>query len=89
MKFLITGAADFIEFLVIRYIVNNTNYTVVNVDKLIYIRNLESLVSIVKRQGYKVICIEEIEFNHGWPTLDEVVCASDKSSYGQFFWLNQ
>ena len=65
MKFLITGAADFIEFLIIRYIVNNTNYTVVNVDKLICAGNLEFLISIEKRQKYKVTFIEEIEFNHG------------------------
>lgn len=45
-KLLITGGAGFIGSAVIRYIINNTNHSVVNVDKLTYAGNLESLDSI-------------------------------------------
>jgi dTDP-glucose 4,6-dehydratase len=43
MKFVITGGAGFIGSAVIRHIINNTNHSVVNVDKLTYAGNLESL----------------------------------------------
>ena len=46
MKFLITGGAGFIGSAVIRHIINNTKHRVVNVDKLTYAGNLESLASI-------------------------------------------
>ena len=39
-KFLITGGAGFIGSAVIRHIIKNTNYSVVNVDKLTYIKIL-------------------------------------------------
>ena len=45
-KFLITGGAGFIGSAVIRHIINNTDHSVVNVDKLTYASNLESLASI-------------------------------------------
>ena len=45
-KLLITGGAGFIGSAVIRHIVNNTEHSVVNVDKLTYAGNLESLESI-------------------------------------------
>lgn len=46
MKFVITGGAGFIGSAVIRYIIENTSHSVVNVDKLTYAGNLESLTSI-------------------------------------------
>jgi len=46
MKLLITGGAGFIGSAVIRHIIDNTNHSVVNVDKLTYAGNLESLESI-------------------------------------------
>jgi dTDP-glucose 4,6-dehydratase len=45
-KLVITGGAGFIGSAVIRHIINNTNHHVVNVDKLTYAGNLESLASI-------------------------------------------
>ena len=45
-KFLITGGAGFIGSAVIREIINNTGHSVVNVDKLTYAANLDSLVSV-------------------------------------------
>lgn len=43
MKILVTGGAGFIGSAVVRYIVNNTQDTVINLDKLTYAGNLESL----------------------------------------------
>ena len=43
---LITGGAGFIGSAVIRHIIRNTSHSVVNVDKLTYAGNLESLESI-------------------------------------------
>ena len=52
MKFLITGGAGFIGSAVIRYIINNTNHGVINIDKLTYAGNLESLTSVVSDARY-------------------------------------
>ncbi|PHM25741.1 dTDP-glucose 4,6-dehydratase [Xenorhabdus ehlersii] len=46
MKILITGGAGFIGSALIRYIINHTNDSVINVDKLTYAGNLESLKEI-------------------------------------------
>jgi dTDP-glucose 4,6-dehydratase len=46
MKLLITGGAGFIGSAVIRHIIDDTDHSVVNVDKLTYVGNLESLTSI-------------------------------------------
>lgn len=43
MNILVTGGAGFIGSAVIRHIINNTDNAVVNVDKLTYAGNLESL----------------------------------------------
>ena len=51
-KLLITGGAGFIGSAVIRHIINNTDHSVVNVDKLTYAGNLESLESIVNDARY-------------------------------------
>ncbi|WP_288353981.1 dTDP-glucose 4,6-dehydratase [uncultured Marinobacter sp.] len=46
MKLLITGGAGFIGSAVIRHIINNTKDEVVNLDKLTYAGNLESLSEV-------------------------------------------
>ena len=65
-KFLITGGAGFIGSALIRHIINNTNHHVINVDKLTYAGNLESLSEIEGNERYSFeqtdICkIEEIK----------------------------
>lgn len=52
MKILITGGAGFIGSAVIRHIINNTNDSVVNLDKLTYAGNLESLIEVSDNERY-------------------------------------
>lgn len=58
MKFLITGGAGFIGSAVIRYILNNTQDRVVNLDKLTYAGNLESLAQVRDSDCY---CFEQVD----------------------------
>lgn len=52
MKILVTGGAGFIGSAVIRHIIKNTQDRVVNVDKLTYAGNLESLREIATSSRY-------------------------------------
>ncbi|OJH06714.1 MAG: dTDP-glucose 4,6-dehydratase [Alcanivorax borkumensis] len=52
MKILVTGGAGFIGSAVIRHIISNTDDSVVNVDKLTYAGNLESLLSVSDSPRY-------------------------------------
>jgi len=52
MKLLVTGGAGFIGSAVIRHIINNTTDAVVNLDKLTYAGNLESLVEVSDSARY-------------------------------------
>ncbi|GIB49356.1 dTDP-glucose 4,6-dehydratase [Vibrio cholerae] len=52
MKILVTGGAGFIGSAVIRHIIQNTNDSVVNLDKLTYAGNLESLVLVAGSERY-------------------------------------
>jgi dTDP-glucose 4,6-dehydratase len=52
VKILVTGGAGFIGSAVIRHIINNTTDCVVNVDKLTYAGNLESLTDIENSDRY-------------------------------------
>ncbi|MGB1466008.1 MAG: dTDP-glucose 4,6-dehydratase, partial [Alcanivorax nanhaiticus] len=52
MKILVTGGAGFIGSAVIRHIIANTQDSVVNVDKLTYAGNLESLNSVSESLRY-------------------------------------
>ncbi len=53
MKILVTGGAGFIGSAVIRHIIQNTNNQVLNIDKLTYAGNLESLTEIDQHPNYQ------------------------------------
>lgn len=53
MKILITGGAGFIGSALIRHLMENTQHSVLNVDKLTYAGNLESLESISVNSRYQ------------------------------------
>ena len=55
MNILITGGAGFIGSAVIRYIINNTSHKVLNLDKLTYAGNLESLEDISHNNNYQFL----------------------------------
>ena len=52
MKFLITGGAGFIGSAVIRHLINSTDHSILNIDKLTYAGNLESLESVSESKRY-------------------------------------
>ena len=52
MKILVTGGAGFIGSAVIRHIINSTQDEVINVDKLTYAGNLESLSPVSDNDRY-------------------------------------
>ena len=76
MRILVTGGAGFIGSAVIRYIMQNTNDHVLNIDKLTYAGNLESLADIKQNPRYTFQQIDicnaidlENAFNHFQPEL--------------------
>lgn len=55
MKLLVTGGAGFIGSAVVRYVIEHTSHSVVNVDSLTYAGNLESLTSVAASDRYTFI----------------------------------
>lgn len=53
MKILVTGGAGFIGSALVRHIIQDTDNTVLNVDKLTYAGNLESLATVADHPRYQ------------------------------------
>ena len=55
MKILVTGGAGFIGSAVVRHLINNTVHHVINLDKVTYAGNLQSLVNVADSERYTFI----------------------------------
>lgn len=64
MKFLVTGGAGFIGSVVIRHLINDLGYDVVNVDKLTYAGNLESLLDVADSPHYTFEHVDICDFEN-------------------------
>ncbi|MCZ4329944.1 dTDP-glucose 4,6-dehydratase [Castellaniella denitrificans] len=58
MKILVTGGAGFIGSALIRHLIGHSGHSVINVDKLTYAGNLESLASVAQNPRYAFVHLD-------------------------------
>ena len=63
MNIIVTGGAGFIGSALIRFLIKNTNHNILNIDKLTYAANVNSLSSISKSNRYSFLKQDIIEFD--------------------------
>ena len=64
MKILITGGAGFIGSAVVRYLIKSTDCEVLNLDKLTYAGNLDSLADVSSSEKYRFEQIDILSLIH-------------------------
>ncbi|SAY51286.1 dTDP-glucose 4,6-dehydratase [Neisseria weaveri] len=70
MKILVTGGAGFIGSALIRYLVSQTGDDVLNLDKLTYAGNLESLATVSDSPRYAFVQADVCDY----PALEKILC---------------
>ncbi|MEK1940148.1 MAG: dTDP-glucose 4,6-dehydratase [Pseudomonas sp.] len=71
MRILITGGAGFIGSALIRHLLQNTTHQVLNLDKLTYAGNLESLASVASNPRYRFAQLDIADQPHVRALLDD------------------
>ena len=71
MRILITGGAGFIGSALIRHLIQNTEHEVLNLDKLTYAGNLESLLEIAASPRYRFVQADIADAERVAATLSE------------------
>ena len=72
MKLLITGGAGFIGSALIRHVITNTDHSVVNLDKLTYAGNLESLKSVEANPRYQFVQADICDADTKIPGVNQI-----------------
>jgi dTDP-glucose 4,6-dehydratase len=98
LNILITGGAGFIGSAVIRYMLDNTDFTIINVDKLTYAGNLDSLNEYSDNQRYRFVhadivnaaALDEVFIDHQPTVVMHLAAEShvDRSIEGPLEFIN-